>query len=115
MYTRRNYLSAWQRYIELNPVWAGMVTDPAGYPWSSHRAHALERHVKMWCPHDECLALGTSKPTRAKAYQALFTSELDQELISGIRRAVNVGLALGNDKFKEEVERLTGQRERRLK
>jgi putative transposase len=24
-----------QRYIELNPVRAGMVADPAGYPWSS--------------------------------------------------------------------------------
>jgi len=46
------------------------------------------------------LALGTSKLTRAKAYQALFTSELDQELISEIRRAANVGVALGNDKFK---------------
>jgi putative transposase len=62
----------------------------------------------MWCPHDEYLALGSSKVTRSKAYQPLFRNELDQEPISEIHRAVNVGLALGNDKFKEEVERLTG-------
>ena len=37
----RTYLLACQRYIELNPVRAGMVSDPANYPWSSYRAHAF--------------------------------------------------------------------------
>jgi putative transposase len=35
------YLLLCQRYIELNPVRAGMVCDPADYPWSSYRANAL--------------------------------------------------------------------------
>jgi len=34
------YLLACQRYIDLNPVRAGMVRHPADYPWSSYRANA---------------------------------------------------------------------------
>ena len=49
----RRYLLACQRYIELNPVRAGMVGDPADYTWSSYRAHAFGRTAKMWQPHPE--------------------------------------------------------------
>ena len=35
------YLLTCQRYIELNPVRAGMVDDPVHYRWSSYRANAL--------------------------------------------------------------------------
>ena len=45
------YLLACLRYIELNPVRAAMVKDPAEYAWSSYRAHALGAQVKMWEPH----------------------------------------------------------------
>src|SRR5271165_6570053 len=31
-----HYLLACQRYVELNPVRAGMVRDPGDYAWSSH-------------------------------------------------------------------------------
>jgi putative transposase len=109
------YLLACQRYIELNPVRARMVSDPADYSWSSYRAHACGCRVKMWNPHEEYLALGTTQQTRSKAYRGLFRNELDQKLISEIRFAANVGLALGNEKFKKEVERFTGQRQYPLK
>ena len=52
------YLLACQRYIELNPVRAGIVIDPADYTWSSYRAHAFGRKAKMWRPHPEYAALG---------------------------------------------------------
>ena len=65
----------------------------------------------MWNPHDKYLALGTTQRTRSKAYCALFTIKLDQELISEIRFAADVGLALAKEKFKKEVERFTGQRQ----
>jgi putative transposase len=45
----------------------------------------------------------------------LFRNASDQDLVAEIRQAANVGLALGNDKFKAEVEHLTGQRQRHLK
>ncbi len=111
----RKYLLACQRYIELNPVRAGMATDPGDYAWSSYRAHALGCDVHMWTPHAEYLTLGHNKPSRTNAYRAMFTSELEQELVSEIRHAANTGLALGNDKFKEEIQQLTSQRQQHLK
>ena len=45
------YLLACQRYIELNPVRAGMVEAPADYRWSSHRANALGHADAIITPH----------------------------------------------------------------
>ena len=111
----RIYLLACQRYIELNPVRAGMVTDPADYLWSSYRAHALGVKVKMWTPHPEYLALGPTSASRLLAYRKLVGEELGNELISEIRNAANTGLVLGNERFRREVEQLTGQRQHQLK
>jgi len=103
------YLLACYRYIELNPVRAGLVQDPADYVWSSYRSNALGQPAKLWSPHQEYLELGTNKLQRLKAYQQLFSNGLGTELITDIRNALNTGLVLGNDLFRAEVEQLTGQ------
>jgi len=46
------------RYIELNPVRAGMVRDPSEYTWSSYRANAFGIQGRIWRPHAQYLALG---------------------------------------------------------
>ena len=109
------YLLACQRYIELNPVRAGMVSDPSDYVWSSYRANALGVPVRMWTPHVAYLELGSSASARCRAYRETFSSELDKKLIGDIRLALNTGLVLGNDRFRAEVEQLTGQRQELLK
>lgn len=111
----RTYFLACQRYIELNPVRAGLVDDPANYNWSSYRSHAFGIAAKMWSPHSEYTALGNSNKTRKAAYRNLFKQEIDGKLIADIRHALNTGLVLGNDKFRNEVEVLTGQRQHHLK
>ena len=45
------YLLTCLRYIELNPVRAGMVVDPGDYRWSSYAAHGLGRSISMLTPH----------------------------------------------------------------
>ena len=40
------YALACYRYIELNPVRASMVADPADYPWTSYQANALGRSTR---------------------------------------------------------------------
>ena len=92
-----------------------MVDDPADYIWSSYRAHAMGCTVKMWQPHPEYLALGNTRASRMLAYRSLVGQELQSELITEIRNAANTGLVLGNDKFRKEVEQLTGQRLHHLK
>ena len=65
----------------------------------------------FWAPHPDYLALGTFKVQRLKAYQALFQTELTAEQETLIRHSVNKGIALGNDRFRMEIERLTGIRQ----
>jgi putative transposase len=109
------YLLQCQRYIELNPVRAGMVSDPAEYAWSSYQYHALGRTIKMITPHEEYLGLGSTSQERQKAYRLLFRSHVDKELVNDIRLALNKGMALGGERFKDEIERLCGRRVRPAK
>ena len=84
----QSYLFHLYRYIELNPVRAGMVDDPADYSWSSYQCNGLGVDSKLLTPHERYLSLGRS-----------------------IRLTVSKGLALGNEKFKEQIEALSGQRQ----
>ncbi len=67
-----NYLLTCQRYIELNPVCAAMVEDPAHYRWTSYRANALGQTDARLTPHSVYLALGHSDKERQATYRALF-------------------------------------------
>ena len=69
----------------------------------------------MWNPHPEYLALGPTAQARRRAYRELFTQQMKAEVISNIRYALNTGLVLGNDRFRAEMEHLTGQRQHHLK
>ena len=104
------YFLTCQRYIELNPVRAGMVQDPAHYRWSSYRCHALGQEDKLVVPHATYVALGRTCSERRLAYRALFRSALDIEVIADIRQAANQNQPLGNARFYETIYRMTGMR-----
>jgi putative transposase len=55
------YLLTCMRYIELNPVRAGMVVDPADYLWSSHLVNALGQASDLIEPHEEYGVGGNSR------------------------------------------------------
>lgn len=67
----RHFLAC-SRYIELNPVRAGLVSDPADYPWSSFRANALGETDAVLSPHTLYLGLGAAATARQQAYRSLF-------------------------------------------
>ena len=94
------------RNIELNPVRAGMVTDPGHYRWSSYRVHAHGLQVSMWTAHETYLSLDRQSVQRQARYRALINEALDQEVISKIRHCASAGLVLGNENFRLQVERL---------
>jgi putative transposase len=98
------YLLDCYRYIELNPVVANMVSDPAEYRWSSYQHNALGRRSAILTPHRTYLSLGKTRDERQTAYRALFKHHLDQRMITDIRNAVNKGLAFGSNRFKEQIE-----------
>jgi putative transposase len=109
------YLLACQRYIELNPVRAGMVEDPADYRWSSYQVHAMGVPAALHTPHELYLRLAPTTLPRQEAYRHLCLSRLDGVVIKDIRDSLNKGMALGSDRFGSEVERLTGRRTRPVK
>ena len=91
MVDARNYLLVCQRYIELNPVRAGMVDSPADYVWSNYQANGLGKDIALHTPHYEYLQLGHDAPSRENAYRNLFTAHLDVDDDAMIREATNKG------------------------
>jgi putative transposase len=104
------YVLACQRYIELNPVRAQMVTHPRHYRWSSYRANAEGKASTLLTPHTQYLALGATDDARREAYRQLFRSDLDLDVVQEIRDATNGNLALGGERFKQQVEAIVGHR-----
>ena len=104
------YLLSCQRYIELNPVRAAMVDDPAHYRWTSYRANALGQTDTRLTPHSLYLSLGTDDKQRQAAYRALFRAQLDGAAVDDIRLALNQSQPLGNERFYAKIEKATGVR-----
>ena len=104
------YLLACYRYIELNPVTAGMVSDPAAYRWTSYRWHALGESNALITDHELYEGIAREAGDRQAAYRALFRAHLDDEAIDDIRKALNGGQPLGNERFREQVEVALGRR-----
>lgn len=98
------YLLACQRYIELNPVRAGMVAHPAEYRWSSYRANAQGEMDALIRPHPIFMTLGAEGASRQVAYRELFRHELDPGLVDDIRKATNGNFLLGDTRFAASVE-----------
>ena len=81
-----------------------MVDDPADYRWSSYRSNGLGEANTLLTPHPEYQGLGRSLKKRTAAYRALFAAHIDGSMIKDIRDALNKGLALGSERFKDELE-----------
>ena len=105
-----HYLLACQRYIELNPVRAGMVEHPGEYRWSSYRANAQGEENPLLTPHETFLALGGDAESRQAAYRELFRHELEPGMVDRIRAATNGNFALGDDRFAEQIGQMLGRR-----
>ncbi|NOT12891.1 MAG: transposase [Methylococcaceae bacterium] len=98
------YLLTCMRYIELNPVRAGIAVDPSDYPWSSHGYNALGQPDELVAPHFEYSCLGESEEARHAAYRDLFKHQLSENAIVDIREATNKSWVLGNDHFKQRIQ-----------
>jgi putative transposase len=81
------YLFACSRYIELNPVRAGLVTAAEAYEWSSFRRNACGSDDGVVSERAEFTSLGGDRDTRCAAYRAMFTSDLEPAVIAALRAA----------------------------
>jgi len=99
------YLLACCRYIDLNPVSAGMVMNPGEYRWSSFHQKTRDSD-NAWINLDECyVALGKTVNERMQFYEKFVTKGIPASgEMDLIRRALKSGQLTGNDRFVDEVE-----------
>ena len=109
------YLLQVCRYIELNPVRLSLVSHAGDYNWSSFQLNAKGKPSALCKPHAEYLKLGETKEERTEKYLAYCEQSTNEELLKEIRDSINKGLAIGDESFKMEVEKMTGRRVRSLK
>jgi putative transposase len=103
------YLLTCHRYIELNPVRAGIVPVPAAYPWSSYGHYSGVRMDAFITEHPEYQQLGLGERERRAAYLALFAVNIDRHAVDRIRNAINTDSALGSESFLEAAEEKLGR------
>ena len=107
------YLLTVMRYIELNPVRAGMVAHPRDYPWSSYARNAggdTGKNVGWLVPQREYLRLGRTLQARQEAYRQLFKAAVSKDDLKAIRDSTHKGWALGSGRFIKKIEGLSQRR-----
>lgn len=95
------YLLAAARYIELNPVRAGLAAAPGEYPWSSAAAHLTRRDD----PLVEASVLLEWVSDWGGYLEAAWPGEQWEEF----RRHERTGRPLGSEAFVGEMERRAGR------
>jgi putative transposase len=104
------YLIACSRYIELNPVRAGIVADVAVYPWSSYPHHVGVRVDPLVTDHPLYWALGNTPFERELAYKQLLEQVPDAGEVDAMTQSVLKGWALGSEQFKSRLEKQVSRR-----
>jgi len=97
------YVLGCQRYIDLNPVRAGMVASPDAYCWSSYAGNSGARNDPLLSPHTEYLALSVDERTRRSAYAALCREAEEHEFLAAIRDATFGGLPLIGEELRSRL------------
>jgi putative transposase len=95
------------RYIELNPVRAGICARPEDWRWSSVHAHQV----------DSSDALVTTAPMRERIsdWRRYLSQESPPESLNELRELTQAGRPAGDDRFLDTLEEMTGRQLRQLK
>jgi putative transposase len=96
-----SHLFAAIRYVERNPVRAGLIERAEDYAWSSARAHVRRESHPLLTP----CPMETSIPDWSSY---LGQSDRAEDIELFVRHASN-GRPLGNDEFLKHLEALTGR------
>lgn len=95
------HLFAAVRYVERNPVRAGLVVRAEEYPWSSARSHLGLR--------DDPLLAGTQGYLNFGNWSEYLEEKEDQAFLKAIRLHDRTGRPLGTEEFLVKLEALTGR------
>ncbi|MCA2989941.1 MAG: transposase [Gemmatimonas sp.] len=84
--TSARYFLTCSRYIDQNPVRAGLCTSPGQFPWSSYACLALGHPDTLVTEHAEYCSLGASAPLRRAAYRDLCDPQVDDATLTYVRQ-----------------------------
>lgn len=104
------YFFACSRYIEMNPVRAGLADDPATFRWSSFHHNALGYADELITPHARYCALAATPEAQQHAYRSMFDVVLDVDVIDEIRRSTNAGRSIGVSTHRPAIARVYHRR-----
>jgi len=79
------------RYIELNPVRAGLVSTPEAYRWTSYQAHAMGLPDVLLTEHSLYLRLGETLPERSHSWRGFCAQGIPDGELLEMRDAVYRG------------------------
>jgi putative transposase len=96
-----SYLLAAAKYIELNPVRAGLVKEPWSYPWSSAHAHITDV--------DDRLVKVNPLLEIVKDWRGFLLSSIPEKEMNELRKHELTGRPLGSERFIEKLERTMGR------
>jgi putative transposase len=98
------YLLACCRYVELNPVRAGIVMDPIDYRWSSYR-RKTGKQTEDWLDFDPCyMDLAGNREERAERYKGWVKETIPEGEWELIRQSLQRGQLTGSARFVDEIE-----------
>lgn len=95
------YLVAAARYVELNPVRAGLVADAGQWPWSSARPHLKRR--------DDRLVKTAPLLAMIADWRALLDSGVHEDELRDLREHGHTGRPLGSASFLDRLESMVGR------
>ncbi len=95
------HLLAAARYIELNPVRAGMVGDPSEYKWSSARAHLATK--------DDLVVKVAPLLSRIPNWKSFLSDSISPEDQEAIQKHSRTGRPLGDKAFFDRLQRVLGK------
>ena len=99
------YLPACCRYVELNPIRAGMVPDPSEYRWSSYNNTAKGKSDPIVDHPSSYLTLGSSEHERQDAWREYVFATIPDYELKLIREALQGGQVTGGGKFRQEISK----------
>ena len=85
------------RYIEANPLRAGIVTRAEDYPWSSYRVHGLGKSNPLVDPLIAYQEISPVAATRQAKWSDRVHRPIADEQLQAIRRSALSGLPYGDD------------------
>jgi len=81
-----------------------MVARQSDYRRSSYQANAHGKDDPLVTAHAEYDRLGRDGNQRRRAYRALFHSYIDDDVVRGIRNALNQEFVFADEQFKDQIE-----------